>query len=83
MCHWHGKKNTGIFLPNPGMESYFEAKSFRMITLTSLQLKWLERPILHHIKEDNNVQAKLSSSQCGFRASVSAETALHELVRRV
>ena len=30
------KEGTGIFLPKPEKESYFEAKSFRMITLTSL-----------------------------------------------
>ena len=74
---------TGIFLPKPGKESYFEAKSFRMITLTSFQLKWLERLILYHINDDKNVQAKLSASQYGFRAGVSTETALHEFVRRV
>ena len=77
------KEGTGIFLPEPGKESYFEAKSFRKITLTSFQLKWLERLILYHINEDNNVQAKLSASQYGFRAGVSTETALHEFVRRV
>ena len=54
-----------------------------MITLTSFQLKWLERLLLYHINEDNNVQAKLSASQYGFRAGVSTETALHEFVRRV
>ena len=54
-----------------------------MITLTSFQLKWLERLILYHINENDNVQAKLSASQYGFRASVSTETALHEFVRRV
>ena len=56
------KEGAGILLPKPGKESYFEAKSFRMITLTSFQLKWLERLILYHINEDNNVQAKLSAS---------------------
>ena len=39
------KEGTGIFFPKPGKESYFEAKSFRMITLTSFQLKCLERLI--------------------------------------
>ena len=34
------KEGTGIFLPKPRKESCFEAKSFRMITLTSFQLKW-------------------------------------------
>ena len=42
------KEGTGIFLPEPEKESYFDAKSFRMITLTSFQLKWLERLVLYH-----------------------------------
>ena len=54
-----------------------------MITLTSFQLKWLEKLVLYHINEVNNVQAKLSVSQYGFRAGVATETALHEFVRRV
>ena len=77
------KKGTGIFLPKPGKESYFDAKSFRMITLTSFQLKCLERLVLYHVNDDNNVQAKLSASQYGFRAGISTETALHEFVRSV
>ena len=43
----------------------------------------MERLVLYHINEDNNVQAKLSASQYGFRDGVSTETALHEFVRRV
>ena len=54
-----------------------------MITLTSFQLKWLERLVLYYVNKDNNVQAKLPASQYGFRAGVSTETALHEFVRRV
>ena len=77
------KEGTDIFLPKPVKESYFEAKSFRMITLTSFLLKWLERLILYRSNEDNNVQAKLSASQYGFRAGVSTETALHKFVHRV
>ena len=33
------RKGSGLFLPKPEKESYFEAKFFRMITLTSFQLK--------------------------------------------
>ena len=77
------KEGTGVFLPKPGEESYYEAKFFRMITLTSFQLKWLERLVLYHINEDNNVQAKLSASQYVFRAGASTEAALHKFVRRV
>ena len=43
----------------------------------------MERLVLYHVNEDNNVQAKLSASQYGFRAGVSTEIALHEFVRRV
>ena len=77
------EEGTDIFLPKPVKESYFEAKSFRMITLTSLQLRWLERLILYYVNEDNSVQAKISASQYGFRAGISTETALREFVRRV
>ena len=77
------KEGTCILLSKRGKESYFEAKSFRMITLTSFQLKWLESLILYCINEDTNVQAKLSASQYGFRAAICTETALHEFVRRV
>ena len=57
------KEGTGIFLHK------LERKA-RMITLTSFQLKWLEKLVLYHINEDNNVQAKLSASQYGFRAEL-------------
>ena len=77
------KEDTAIFLPKRGKESYFEANSFRMIILTSIQLKWLEKLILYQVNEDNNEQAKLSASQYGFRAGVSTETASHRFVRRV
>jgi len=54
-----------------------------MITLTSFQLKWLERLILYHLNDDTNLQAKLSVAQYGFRAGVSTETALYEFIRRI
>ena len=57
------KVGPAISFPKPVKESFFEAKFFRMIPLTSFQLKWLERLILYHANEDNNVQAKLSASQ--------------------
>ena len=53
------KEGTDIFLLKPKKESYFEPKSFRMITLTSFPLKWLERLILLHTNEDNNVLGKV------------------------
>ena len=74
------KEGTGIFIPKPGKENYHEVKSFRMITLTSFQLKWFERLLLYHFNDDSNLQARFSAFQFGFRAEVSTETALHEFV---
>ena len=83
MCHRCGKKAQVRFFPKPRKESYYESKSFRMIILTCFQLKWLEKLILYHINEDNNVQAKFFALQYGFCPGISTETAFHELVRRV
>ena len=60
------KEGNDIFLLKPGKESYFEAKSSRMITLTSFQLKWLERLILYHINEDNNVRQSFLNRSMDF-----------------
>ena len=77
------KKGTGVFLPKPGKENYFEIKFFRLITFTSFQLKWLERLILYHLNDDTTLQVRLSAAQYGFRAGISTETAMHDFVRRV
>ena len=69
------KEGTGIFIPKPGKENYHEVKSFRMITLTSLPLKWLEGLLLYHFNDNSNLQARFSAFQYGFRAGVSTETA--------
>ena len=74
------KEGTGIFIPKLGKENYREVKSFRMITLTSIHLKWLERLLLYHFDDDSNLQARFSAFQYGFRAGVSTKIALHEFV---
>ena len=55
------KEGTGIFIPKPDKKNYHEVKSFRMITLTSFQLKWLERLLLYHFIDDSNLQARFSA----------------------
>ena len=77
------KERTDIFISKPGKENYHEVKSFRMISLTSFQLKWLERLLLYHFNDDSNLQARFSAFQYGFRAGVSTETAMHEFVRLI
>ena len=54
-----------------------------MATLTSLQLKWLERLVLYYFNDDSNLQARFSVFQYRFRAGVLTETALHEFVRQI
>ena len=56
-------------------ESYFETKSFRMITLTSFQLKWLGTLILYHINDDKKRAGKAFCIAVRFRAGISTETA--------
>jgi ribonuclease HI len=77
------RRGRGVFIPKPGKGSYEDVKAFRMITLTSFQLKWLERLILWHLEKDRRVQERLNPRQFGFRAGVSTETALHLLVRKI
>lgn len=77
------KKGKGIFLPKPGKESYDRTKSFRMITLTSFPLKWLERLVLWHLERDKGTMLKLDQRQFGFRKGASTDTALHSLTRRI
>ena len=77
------KEGTDIFIPKPGKENCHEVKAFRMIALTSFQLKWLKRLFLYHCNDDSNLQTRFSAFQYGFKAGVSTETALHELVRRI
>lgn len=77
------KKGKGIFLPKPGKESYERTNSFRMITLTSFPLKWLERLILWHLERDVGVYNRMEDRQFGFQRGRSTETALHNLVSRI
>jgi ribonuclease HI len=77
------RKGKGIFLPKPGKASYLEVKAFRMITLTSFQLKWLERLVLWDIVIDKRVKARLNQKQYGFKEGMSTDTALHELTYKI
>ena len=52
-------------------------------TLTSFQLKWLERLLVYHLNEDTNLPAKFFVFPYGFRTGVSTETALHEFLWRI
>ena len=76
-------ESKAIFLPKPGKTTYQEAKSYRMISLTSFQLKWMERLILEHINRTKNIQERLNNKQFGFRPGCSTETALHHATNKM
>ena len=70
------QKARGIFIPKPGKNSYNMAKSFRLITLTSFQLKVMERMIYWHLNSSLGVDKMISPHQHGFRTGKSTESAL-------
>ena len=75
--------STGIFLPKPGKDDYYNPKSYRTITLAPLPLKWMERLILWHMEVDLKIYSKLSKKQYGFVKGASTETALHKIVHKI
>lgn len=60
-----------------------EAKAFRMITLTSFQLKVAERVIQWYLSSKDELRGLISPKQFGFRAGGSTEAAIHQLVWRI
>ena len=76
-------ESRGCFLPKPGKTNYTETKSYRLITLTSYQLKILERLVLWYLMRIENIDSKLHPRQFGFRKGRSTEVALHHLVSKI
>ena len=78
-----GKKARVFFIPKPGKNSYNMAKAFRLITLTSFQLKVMERMIYWHLSSTLGVDKMITQHQHGFRTGKSTESALHQLVTKI
>lgn len=68
-----------IFLPKAGKENYYEAKSFRPISLTSFLLKTLEKLIDKYIRENVLKERPLSVFQHAYQPGKSTDTALYNL----
>ena len=77
------KNSTGIFIPKPGKDDYYNPKSYRTITLSSVPLKFTERLIQWHMEADLNMEAVLHKNQFGFRKGLSTEAALHKIVNKL
>ena len=77
------RNSTGIFLPKPGKDDYYNPKSYRTITLSPIPLKWMERIILWHMEVDLNIHSKLNKKQYCFINGASTETALHKIIHKI
>lgn len=74
------RKVRVVFIPKTGRRSHENAKDFRPISLSSFQLKTLERLIDAHIRQRLEGTSRLSGGQHAYLKGRSTETALHEVV---
>jgi ribonuclease HI len=77
------KNSTGIFIPKPGKEDYYDPKSYRTITLSPVPLKFVERLLQWHMESDLKMENILHKNQYGFRKGLSTEAALHKIVNKL
>jgi hypothetical protein len=71
-----------IFIPKPG-KPLSQAKSLPPISLMSFMLNILEKLLDRYIRGGVLVQKPLHQNQFAYRAGMSAETALYQVVRRL
>jgi len=71
-----------VFIPKPG-KSLTQAKSLRPISLMSFILKILEKLIDRHIRGSVLVEKPLHQNQYAYRAGMSTETALFQVVQNL
>ena len=77
------RKTRVAFLPKPGKENYSLPSSYRPISLSSFLLKGLERLVLWHLMEEPLRRHPIHRYQFAYKAGVSTDNALHELVYRI
>jgi ribonuclease HI len=77
------KNSTGIFIPKPGKDDYYDPKSYRTITLSAVPLKFVERLLQWHMEADLKMETILHRNQFGFRKGLSTEAALHKIVSKL
>lgn len=77
------RKSRVVFLPKPGKDDYAIAKAFRPVSLTSSNLKALERLIYWYMQSTSLERHPFVQNQFAFRSGYSTDTAIHSLVARV
>ena len=78
---WHTSK--GVIIPKPIKVDYSSARSFRIISLTPIFQKILEKLILWYIEHDLGLTALTTDNQHGFKRNFSTDSAIHKLTRRI
>jgi ribonuclease HI len=68
-----------IFIPKVGKDNYFEAKSFRPISLTSFLLKTVEKLVDRYLRDHVLAACPLSSRQHAYQPGRSTSTALYDV----
>jgi hypothetical protein len=71
-----------VFIPKPGKQ-LSQAKSLRYISLMSFILKALEKILVRYIRGGVLVEKPLHQNQFAYRAGMSTETALFQVVHRL
>jgi hypothetical protein len=71
-----------VFMPKPG-KLLSQVKSLRLFSLMSFVLKTLEKILDRHIRDGVLVEKPLHQYQYAYRAGMSTETALFQVVRRL
>ena len=70
-----------VFIPKPG-KPLAQAKSLRHTSLMSFMLKTLEKLLDRHIRGGVLVENPLHQNQFAYRAGMSTDTALYQVVER-
>ena len=71
-----------VFIPKPG-KPLTQAKSLRPISLMSFMLRTLEKLLDRHIRGGVLVEKPLHQNQLTYRAGMSTDTALYQVVQRL
>ena len=75
--------SNGITIAKPGKSDYTEAKSFRVITLSSNPLKLMETLVLRHLQKDLTMEESINKNQFGFRSGHAIDTAVAKLIQKI
>ena len=77
------QQNKSNIPAKPGKDNYNVPKSYRIITLSSNMLKILEKLILWHLQDDQEIEQRLKKTQFGFKKGHSTEAAISKMINKI